>query len=318
MRLLEIPFNPPLFQYTVKKLQYRIEFAALRTVLLFVKIVPVRLIPIIYRFLGLFMYYTGVRKKVVDKNLSIAFDSTPGDKELRAIRKRTYINAAAVLMEFLYMGVMPKERIHDHISIEGLDVLEDALEEQRGVVVAGNHYGNWELLTGAISHAGYPLHIYSGMQKNRKVDDTMNGIRRRFGTVTISKSKKAAIEMLKVMKSNQLLGMAGDLNVPHDNLFVDFFGVRAVVGQGLASFTLKRKAPLLFIWSVRTGEMKYKGFVKRIHYQISGDEKEDMASIAQSISSELEDVIRQSPDQYFWFNRRWKTRPPEEKGVSIY
>jgi KDO2-lipid IV(A) lauroyltransferase len=118
--------------------------------------------------------------------------------------------------------------------------------------------------------------------------------------------------MIKALKNNNPLGMAGDLNVPHDNLFVDFFGKKAVVGQGLATFTIKRRAPLIFIWSVRVSPFRYKGYLKRIYYQLTGDEKTDLQHLAQLISTELEDKIRQHPHQYFWFNRRWKTRPPDD------
>ncbi|MEE8340464.1 MAG: hypothetical protein V3R52_00025, partial [Candidatus Neomarinimicrobiota bacterium] len=32
-------------------------------------------------------------------------------------------------------------------------------------------------------------------------------------------------------------------------------------------------------------------------------------SITQSYTSLLEEYVRRYPDQYFWFHRRWKTKP---------
>lgn len=263
-------------------------------------------------FFGLALFYCGIRRKVVEKNLRIAFRNHYHEREFRTILKKTYINGAIVLFEFLLMKRMETTKVKDYISLNGIEVLEEALQEGKGAIVAGNHFGNWELITASISLSGNPLYIFSGKQKNPAIDNAINSIRRRFGTQTIPKSKGAAFEMMKALKNNKPLGMAGDLNVPHDTLFVDFFGKKAVVGQGLATFALKRRAPLIFIWSIRTEPLRYQGFLKRIPYQVTGDDKADLQHLAQLISNELEEKIRHYPDQYFWFNRRWKTRPPED------
>jgi len=64
--------------------------------------------------------------------------------------------------------------------------------------------------------------------------------------------------------------------------------------------------------------MRYKGFITRLHYQVTGNKSEDLENIAQLLSNELEDKIRKNPDRYFWFNKRWKTRPPKENDKDIY
>jgi KDO2-lipid IV(A) lauroyltransferase len=196
--------------------------------------------------------------------------------------------------------------------------LKSAIAEGKGVVLAGNHFGNWELISAAISTQGAPIHIYAGKQRNSLFDNALNGIRQRFGTVTISKSKTATIEMMKVLKNNEVLGMAGDLNVPNNKLFIDFFGKKAAVGRGLASFALSRGTPLIFIWCVRTGPLQHVGRLCRVQYDPSGDKPTDLLMISQSLTRILEQKIREHPDQYFWFNKRWKTRPAEENGSDIY
>lgn len=283
-----------------------------------VRMIPVKGLSAFSRFIGSTLYALKVRRKIIETNLDIAFGDELKGVERRQIIKETYLNASQIMFEFLYMHFMKLDSIEEFVSINGLDVLEDALKEERGAIIAGNHFGNWELATAAVSKCGKPLHVFTGLQKNKSVDNAMNHIRRRFGTQTITKAKTAAFEMMKVLKNNQPLGMAGDLNVPHDNLFVDFFGKKAVVGQGLATFTLKKKAPLIFLWNVRQGPFKYEGYLKRINYQISGNYEEDLQQIAQLISDELEEKVRKNPGQYFWFNRRWKTRPKGENGNKIY
>lgn len=302
----------------MKNLQYKIETLAVRGTLLTLKLLPPKAMHLVSRVFGEILYFSGIRRKIVETNLDIAFGKDQDKAERKRILRETYLNASTIMFEFLYMHCMKKEELSNYISVEGLDLIQEALKEKKGAVVAGNHFGNWEMVTAAISHFSEPIYVFTGMQKNKAVDDLINGIRRRFGTQTISKAKSAGFEMMKALKNNKPLGMAGDLNVPHDNLFIDFFGKKAVVGQGLTTFTLRKNAPLLFIWNERVSAMKYKGFVKRIYYQTTGDAEIDRQQVAQLISNELEDKIRKNPGQYFWFNRRWKTRPPEEASEAVY
>ncbi len=302
----------------MKKIQYKIEYTIFQSLLFIIRITPKPIISFYGNVFGLLLYYFGVRRKVVGINLEIAFGKELNKRQLKQLAKENYKNISRIMFEFLLMRFIPPDDLGKYIEIEGLNILKDALKEGKGAVVAGNHFGHWELMAAGISKFLEPLHIYSGQQKNTLFDNAINDIRRKFGTVTISKSKKSAFKMMKALRNNHPLGMAGDLNVPHDNLFVDFFGKKAVVGQGLATFTLKRKAPLIFIWVVRTGPLKHRGYIKRIYYQTTPDTQTDIQNIAQLISSELEKRIRENPDQYYWINRRWKTRPPEEKDVSIY
>lgn len=264
------------------------------------------------------LYTLGVRRNVVKRNLTIAFGEKLQPAEINKLARRTYQNYGIVLFEVLLLKLLKPENLPDHIELEGLDVLKAAMEEGKGVILAGNHFGNWELISAAISTFGSPIHMYAGKQRNDLFDDALNTIRRQFGAVTISKSKTATIEMMKALKNRQVLGMAGDLNVPHNKLFVDFFGLKASIGRGLVSFTLKKQCPLLFIWCIRTGGLKHKGFLTRVHYEVTGDKNLDLTAISQVLTDELEQKIREYPDQYFWFNKRWKTRPEDDEDLKIY
>ncbi|NQU63340.1 MAG: lysophospholipid acyltransferase family protein [SAR324 cluster bacterium] len=279
------------------------------------------MIPSIGKGFGKLLFISGIRRKVVQRNLEIAFSNSKDVNERKRLSQRTYQNYGIVLLELLLLKYIPLGNLSNYIKIEGLDILASAIAEGKGVVLAGNHFGNWELLSAAISTLGSPIHIYAGKQRNGLFDGALNRIRHRFGTITISKTKTATmatIEMMKVLKNAQVLALAGDLNVPHNTLFVDFFGKQAVIGRGLASLALSREAPLLFAWCVRTGPLKHAGHLCRVQYTPTGDKEADLRTISQSLTRILEQKIRENPDQYFWFNKRWKTRPAEETGPDIY
>jgi KDO2-lipid IV(A) lauroyltransferase len=293
--------------------KYKIEVAFFKGLLFLVKISPQPVIVFLGRWFGLFIYYLGVRRSVVTTNLKIAFGKILSHQELKKLMKKIYANAGSIFFEILLMKFIPKEELDRYIQIDGLDILDQALEEGRGVVLFGGHFDHWELLSAGIAATGRPIYGYAGAQKNSQIDNNLNEIRHKFGLTTISKSKTATRQMLRVLWDKKILGILGDLNVPHNNLFVDFFDKKAVFGIGAPTFTVMKKTPLLFIWTTREGALKHKGHIIRLNYSLSGDQTKDVQEVAQIISYQLETIIKKHPDQYFWFNQRWKTRPPDDQ-----
>lgn len=296
----------------MKSIVNYIEIILFYGLLIFIKVIPRYLIQIAGSHFGLLLYYTGVRRSVVGKNLQIAFKNDLSDIEVKKICRQTYKNVGTLIFEFLKLNFIPLHDIKSYMEIEGLENIDTALKAGKGVVLAGNHFGNWELLAATLAASGYPIHVYAGQQRNTLFDATLNKNRERFGMKTISKSKTATIEMIKVLKKNGLLVLAGDLNVPNKKQFVNFFNKKASIGQGLPLYTVKMGAPLFFLWSVRTGPFRHKGFVVPLDYSLTGVQSDDVSSVAQLISDKLEETIREYPDQYFWLNKRWKTRPLDE------
>ena len=302
--------------YKMNKHKHFIEYLFFLTILYSFYLFPPGAVSYIGKKFGQLCFALGIRKKVVQKNLEVAFKETHSNQERNLITKKVYENAGMVLFEFLKMQSMSNDQITDCIEIEGLQKLDDALKKSRGVVLAGCHYGNWELLSAGTSQLGKAIHGYAGKQKNLLVDRGINKIRQKFGMRTISKAKNAPREMIKVLKNNEILAIGGDLNVPHDNLFVDFFGKPAAVGKGQVSFAVKLDSPLLFFWNERISTFRYKGHIEVLEYSKTGNLELDINAATRAIFDRLEQIIQLHPDHYFWFNRRWKTRP--EGDANIY
>jgi KDO2-lipid IV(A) lauroyltransferase len=48
----------------------------------------------------------------------------------------------------------------------------------------------------------------------------------------------------------------------------------------------------------------------------TGDLEADVTTLTARLAAALEAEIRKAPEQYFWFHRRWKTKPPAEQSAS--
>ena len=56
----------------------------------------------------------------------------------------------------------------------------------------------------------------------------------------------------------------------------------------------------------------------RTELQAGGIDEADVIENTRRCQAAVERAIRQHPEQWLWIHRRWKTRPPEEKGTRIY
>ncbi|OGG94582.1 MAG: hypothetical protein A2527_05190 [Candidatus Lambdaproteobacteria bacterium RIFOXYD2_FULL_50_16] len=271
------------------------------------------------RGFGLFLFYTGLRRPVVERNLEIAFPEASHAWRYRTARA-CYANMGSHLMEFLALSKLRPEDLGQLVDIEGGEELKAALAQGRGVIMAGSHFGHWELLTATMSTFIHPLSAYAGRQANLQVDQAINQLRAKFKALPIGKSETSNREMLQCIKDKGVLGLLGDLNVPHKHLFIDFFGIKAAAGLGLGGFVEKFKQPLFYAWITRESAYRHKAHFRQLDYSLTGDKEADRAAIVQLYFKALQAEIEARPDHYFWFNRRFKTRPSseDEMGVHLY
>ena len=222
-----------------------------------------------------------------------------------------FLSIARLLAAFARLPRLTPENISTLIRYDGLENFQTALAKGRGVLVATAHLGNWEL--SAFSHAWMtaPMNIVVRRLDNPRIDALVERYRGLSGNHIIEK-KDAARGILKALKAGEAVGILIDQNTTLDQgVFIDFFGMKACAGTAFAKLAHHSGAavvPGFALWSAE--EQRY---ILRFYPEIpmTGDVQED----TQRVHAQLESVIRQYPDQWFWIHRRWKTRPPGEPAL---
>ena len=192
-----------------------------------------------------------------------------------------------------------------------LQILDEALTENKGVLLVSGHFGNWEMIPSALAELGYPVSMYVGRQTNPLTNELQNNARATFGVETIDKGKKATLQMGRALAANKIIAMLIDQNDHKSDLYVNFFAKLASSSKGTAAFHLLRKSPIILVTCPYVSD-KFEITFKRISFELSGEQEKDTHHIIQNITTELEKVVRQYPEQYFWMHRRWRARPPED------
>ena len=260
--------------------------------------------------LDLLLYHVlRICRKIVSINLELAFPELSA-KERGKFARANYRWFARFCMDVLHMGAW-QGRTSEVTKCHNLEVLDLALTENKGVLLVSGHFGNWEMIPSALAELGYPVSMYVGRQTNPLTNELQNTARANFGVETIDKGKRATLQMARALAANKIIAMLIDQNDNKSDLFVNFFAKLASVSKGTAAFHLLRESPVILVTCPYVGD-KFEITFQRISFELSGEQEKDNQQISQNITAELEKVIRQYPEQYFWMHRRWRARPPED------
>jgi KDO2-lipid IV(A) lauroyltransferase len=250
-------------------------------------------------------------RRVAYRNLSLALPEW-GTARHKEVVDGVFSSIARVLVAFAKFPAIRRETVKDWIRCEGLEYVESALRQGRGVLFATAHLGNWELSAYAHALLQAPMDVVVRPLDNPLIDALIERRRGLSGNRIIGKQEYARA-ILKALAANRAVGILADQNsAAAAGVFVDFFGMKACAGVGFAKLAARSGAAIIpgfALW-----EESEKRYVLRFRppVEITGDAARD----TQAIQSELERAIREHPGQWLWIHRRWKTRPEGE--ASIY
>ena len=287
---------------------YRIIYALVRLM----SVIPLHVAQFIGRMLGrAFARVPLSRTKISLDNLRHAFGNCMTDDEIKTINKQVIMHFGEMLFEVPHILRLKPTNLDKYVVFQGEKNFLEAIGKGKGTFILTGHFGNWELMSAAIT-LGFD---FSSAVVVRPIDfspaDRMiSQIRSRFGTKIIDK-QHAMRSIIRALKKNSVIGILLDQNVDwYEGAFVPFFGSRACTNKGLALIALRTGAPVIPVFSVKQPDGRYRIiFEKEVKLLITGDNIRDLEENTALFSRILEGYIRRYPDHWFWFHRRWKTRP---------
>jgi len=275
---------------------------------------PIRAVDAIARAVAALAYALGIRRRVTLDNLARAFPDRP-EEERRAIARAAYANMARVVVDALRTLGAPPAQLLAEVQVDDFGPVDRALAGGKGLLVATAHLGSWELFGAAMAQR-VPLHAVVRPLKGG-LNARLVEARERAGLKLIA-ARGALSGMVAALRSNQVVAMLVDQAIGGKHtLFVPFFGRPAAMTPALSMAALRTGAPTLLVVALREGgrlRFRVEGPFEVPH---TGDRQRDLWTHAARVTSALEEVIRQAPEQWLWLHRRWKLTPPPEDALRL-
>jgi KDO2-lipid IV(A) lauroyltransferase len=246
------------------------------------------------------------------ENLRHAFPEWDERRRLRVARG-VYAHLGQVLFDVLRLEGRPREEILSQVTFEGLEHLESARTAGRGVVFVAAHIGHWEMHAVAHSLAYGRVSVVARRLDNPLLDARLTRFRTLGGNTVISK-RKALGAVLKALRSGEGVAILIDQNVQEqDGIFVDFFGRKAATTTVAAALALKTGCALVPTRTVLQADGGCRVIYERpVAVSTATDRNRAIAELTQVLTSVIEGWVRDTPEQWLWIHRRWKTRPASE------
>ena len=296
--------------------RHRVEYALARTLEGAVASLPEGMADAFGRRLGAAVYRMGIRRATVEQNLRLAFpDRTEAWRN--AVARGAYEHLGREAAAMLRLAKLDPRAVVERTVTRGWDEMEGALAEGKGCILVTGHYGNWEIAAAAVAARGVPIAAIVRRQGNLLVDQRLDDTRRRLGVETVSQ-REAPSRIPRVLRKNGVVGIVGDQDARRAGVFVPFFGVPASTHRGPALFALRFGAPVFACVARRLPGpgVRYEVSGTRVPVPRTGDLEADMEALTAELAARLEAAVREAPEQYFWFHRRWKSKPRPEPDMG--
>jgi KDO2-lipid IV(A) lauroyltransferase len=266
------------------------------------------------RLARLFADVLRARGKLVDENLRHAFPQMSASQRRRLTRKM-WEHLFLLVLEVAHAPRKIREtNWRRHVRLNGVDDLVRVLLTERPVIIITGHFGNFEVGGFMLGILGFPTYSVARTLDNPYLHRFVERFRGMTGQHIIPK-KGGYDQILDVLASGGVMAFLADQAAGPKDCWVDFFGRPASTYKAIALLSLQHDAPMAVCYARRLGRPMQFEMVTRAMAdpRDAGDETGSIRDLTQWYTSQLEQAVRQSPEQYWWIHRRWKERPRRKR-----
>ena len=274
----------------------------IRLFLAFCSLLPLRANHSFGAFLGILLFiFNSDAKNVSQQNLEICFPNL-SQGELRKLLKKVLIETGKSLTESgLIWNQSFKENTKLIRNIHG----ENYLESQKKTILLVPHIGCWEITGRVIAEKRKITFMYRPLRSSKQNEYLF--VRRNQGNLTMASADKSGIlKIQRALNNGELIGMLPDQDPGKDGgIMAPFFNKEVNTMTLLARLAKKHNAQVLMFWANRLE--KGRGYDLNIEPVDLTRNGEDIESYIKVMNKSIESLIRNTPEQYMWGYRRFKS-----------
>ena len=198
-----------------------------------------------------------------------------------------------------------------------IDRIRGALAEAggTGAILALPHCGNWDLAGSAVFLNGIPIFSVAGKQRNPWTNRYINRLREGRGMAVLERGESGGrtyLEMLRRIRRGEVFAILPDSRNRTPALETPFLGGTANIARGMGLLACQTGAPVIPLVVRRTSWRRFSvEFLPIVRPDRSADRDEEERRITRVVLGRFERAIRETPEQWFWYNKRWILDPVE-------
>ncbi len=247
-------------------------------------------------------YIFGYRKKVVLTNLRNSYPHQ-SNEWVKKTAWAFYQNLFDVTIETIKIATAPKHFYNKHLTLHGMDVIDDLNKKNKPFILVCGHFSNWEWAGQALHQNATQVDVLYHPLSSPWFDWFMYSIRTRFGVYPI-KMNSALREMLQRKNISSAVTFIADQTPSTENCYwMNFLNQDTPVFMGVEKLAKRFNYPIVF----GEGYRNKRGYYD-VHFWMMCAEPNSTNEfeITQMHTKALEKQINKHPEQWLWSHRRWK------------
>jgi KDO2-lipid IV(A) lauroyltransferase len=248
------------------------------------------------------------RRQIAKRNLELCFPDL-SDEQRHDLLEKNQQTMGMMMIETAMSWWASDAMLQKRVSYEGLEYLEAAVEKGKGVILLTGHFTSMEI-GGRLIMLKQPCYVMFRELKNPLFNAFMMRARTHHSEGVVMQRDPRV--MVRALRKNKIVWYAPDQDHgKRQSVFAKFFGVQASTVIATARLA-KMSGAAVIPFTPRRDEKGH--YTLTLSAPLTNFPAGDDIADAQRINDIIEKEIRQSPEQYLWAHRRFKTQP-EGKGL---
>jgi KDO2-lipid IV(A) lauroyltransferase len=253
-------------------------------------------------------------RRAVKRNLRVIGEGRFSPQVVSRLARKTFRNYGQYLLDYMVIHQITSSNKDKVIEGEvGAEYMARALRKGKGAICITPHLGNWEMGGLLLAFRGGTLNVLTLDEPDPRTKAFRERFRHSKGIRELyikggAEDPFSMVELVKVLRNNEIVAMLGDRYNSEATIDVDFFGRRTRIPMGVAILAMTTGAPVFPVFVVLEKDRRYLGIIEKPIY-FDGSRREERERVIregmEKIVRVFEHYIRRYPDQWYNFYPFW-------------
>jgi len=274
---------------------------------------PSRVLWVLGSGLGSFVsWFPTSNRRFAERNIELCFPEM-GPQDRNHLVKQHFRLTGFAMMSLSIAWFAPRWRVERFITMHDQHLLDEALASGKKVILLAPHFISLDMGGARLSVIRDRKFVSMYRKSRDPLLEYLFQRRGRFGGVVVERMASLRL-IIRAIREGRIFYYLPDQDMgERASVFVPFFGIPTATVTVLSRIAETTNAVVI---PCLTRILPHgRGYEVRLHPPFENFPTDDPVADARYMNEQIEQWVREMPDQYMWSYRRFKTRPNNEPSL---